>query len=126
MVYQRVDRWMVIFAHFQFLKHAPSERPILILLDGHLSHYCPQVIREAALAGVILLCLAPNITHLAQPLDVTPFHSLKSHWYNPYDQYMSSHPGKTVTKYNFSELYMLSHAWYQAMTIMSGFRATVV
>ena len=89
MVYQRVDRWMVIFAkwfHFHFLKHAPSERPILILLDGHLSHYRPKVIREAALAGVIL-CLAPNITHLAQPLDVTPFHSLKSHRYNPYDQY---------------------------------------
>ena len=49
--------------HFHFLKHAPSERPILILLDGHSSHYNPKVIREAALAGVILFCLPPNITH---------------------------------------------------------------
>ena len=42
---------------------------------------------------------------------------------------MSSHLGKMVTEYNFSELYMLSHAGrYQAMIprkIMSGFRATV-
>ena len=113
--------------HFHFLKHAPSERPILILLDGHSSHYNPQVIREAALAGVILFCLPPNIAHIAQPLDVTPFHSLKSHWYNACDQYMSSHPGKRVTIYNFSELF--SQAWYQAMIpriIMSGFRATGV
>ena len=113
--------------NFHFLKHAPSERPILILLDGHSSHYSPKVIREAALAGVILFCLPPNITHLAQPLDVTPFHSLKSHWYNACDQYMSSHPGKRVTIYNFSELF--SQAWFQAMiprTIMSGFRATGV
>ena len=113
--------------HFHFLKHAPSERPILILLDGHSSHYNPKVIREAALAGVILFCLPPNITHIAQPLDVTPFHSLKSYWYNACDQYMSSHPGKKVTIYNFSELF--SQAWYQAMiprTVMSGFRATGV
>ena len=40
---------------------------------------------------------------------------------------MSSHPGKKVTIYNFSELF--SQAWYQAMiprTVMSGFRATGV
>ena len=40
---------------------------------------------------------------------------------------MSSNPGKTVTIYNFSELF--SQAWYQAMiprTVMSGFRATGV
>ena len=40
---------------------------------------------------------------------------------------MSSHPGKTVTIYNFNQLF--SQAWYQAMvprTIMAGFRATGV
>ena len=64
---------MVIFAkwfHFHYVKHAPSERPILLLLDGHSSHYSPKVI------SVILLCLALNITHLAQPLDVIPLKSL--------------------------------------------------
>ena len=81
--------------------------------------------REAALSGVILFCLPPNITHIAQPLDVTTFHSLKSHWYNVCDQYMSSHPGRKVTIQCFSKLF--SQAWYEAMvtrTIMSGFRAT--
>ena len=77
-----------------FLKHVPPVRPILILLDEHSSHYNPNVIREAAENGVIFFCLPPNITHVAQPLDVTPFHSLKSHWYNACEQYMSQHPGK--------------------------------
>ena len=71
--------------------------------------------------------LATNIIHIAQPLDVSPFHSLKSHWHNACEQYMSSYPGRTVTIYNFSKIF--SQAWYQAMvpkTIMAGFRATGV
>ena len=113
--------------HFHFLKHAPPMRPILILLDGHSSHYNPNIIREAAANGVILFCLPPNITHIVQPLDVSLFHSLKSHWHNACEQYMSSYPGRTVTIYNFSKIF--SQAWYQAMvpkTIMAGFRATGV
>ena len=75
---------------------------------------------------MILFCLPPNITHVAQPLDVTPFHSLKSHWYNACKQYMSQHPGKIVTIYNFSKI--LSQAWNQTMTprtIMAGFKQLV-
>lgn len=110
-----------------FLKYAPSVRPVLLLLDGHSSHYNPQLIREAAGAGVILFCLPPSVTHVAQPLDVTPFHSLKVHWDHVCDQYMSMNPGKIVTIYEFSQLFAC--AWHQSMTpstIMSGFRATGV
>ena len=112
---------------YHFLKYAPSSRPIILLLDGHSSHYNPCVIREAARAGVILFCLPPNTTHVAQPLDVAPFHSLKVYWNHVCDEYMSSHPGKTVTIYDFSWLF--AAAWYQAMTpatIISGFRAAGV
>ncbi len=31
-----------------FLQYAPSARLILLLLDGHSSHYCPDTIRLAA------------------------------------------------------------------------------
>ena len=111
--------------HYHFLKYAPSSRPIILLLDGHSSHYNPCVIREAARAGVILFCLPPNTTHVAQPLDVAPFHSLKVYWNHVCDEYMS---GKTITIYDFSWLF--GAAWYQAMTtpatIISGFRAAGV
>ena len=113
--------------HSHFLKHIPSCRPILLLLDGHLSHYNPDMIKEAARNGIILFCLPPNTTHVAQPLDVAPFHSLKVYWDQACNDYMSSHPWKTVTIYEFNQLF--AKAWFQSMipsTIIAGFRVAGV
>ncbi len=108
-----------------FLLYAPAARPLLLLLDGHSSHYSPQFIQEASRQGVIVFCLPPNTTHACQPLDVTAFHSLKTFWDQECDLYMSSHPGKIVTIYQFSQIF--AAAWANGMqprTICSGFRAT--
>lgn len=50
-----------------FLKYVPSLRPLLLLLDGHASHYCPQVMKMAAKEKIIVFALPPNTTHLSQP-----------------------------------------------------------
>ena len=55
------------FEHF--IPFAPAVRPLLLLLDGHSSHYNPAVIQTAAANGIILFCFPPNTTHLTQPLD---------------------------------------------------------
>ena len=47
-----------------FLAHAPSTQLLLLLLDGHLSHFEPGGLCLAAENGVIIFCLLPNITHL--------------------------------------------------------------
>ena len=52
-----------------FLVYAPKARPLLLLMDGHSAHYCPQVIRAAAKEKIILFTLPSNTTHLTQPLD---------------------------------------------------------
>lgn len=36
-----------------FLRYAPPVRPLLLLMDGHSSHYCPSTIRCAAKEKVI-------------------------------------------------------------------------
>ena len=59
------EQW---FDH-HFLHYAPPARPVLLLLDGHSSHYQPSVVRKAAANDVILFCLPPHTTHLAQLLD---------------------------------------------------------
>ena len=61
-----------------FLKHAPLARPLLLLLDGHSSHYCPETVHLAAKEKVIMFALPPNTTHLTQPLDKGCFGPLKS------------------------------------------------
>ena len=106
-----------------FLKHVPFVRPILLLLDGHSSHYCPDTVRLAAKERVIIFALPPNTTHLTQPLDKGCFGPLKEYWKEECHNYMSSNPGMVVNRFVFSKL--LSRAWNKAMSIkniMGGFK----
>ena len=110
-----------------FLLYASASRPLLLLLDGHSSHYMADVVRTAASKGVILFCLPPNTTHTTQPLDKTCFHALKKHWDDVINAYMTANPGKLVTVYQFNQLF--HKAWDKAMipsTIRAGFKATGV
>ena len=61
-----------------FLCYDPHVRPLLLLLDGHSSHYCPSIIPLAAKEQVIRFALPPNTTHQSQPLDKGCFGPLKS------------------------------------------------
>ena len=108
-----------------FLRYAPSVRPLLLLLDGHSSHYCPETIRLAAHERVVLFALPPNTTHMCQPLDRGCFGPLKMAWREEGHRYMTDNPGKVVTKFQFSAIF--SRAWTRSMTvanITAGFRIT--
>ena len=63
-----------------FLEHAVGVRPLLVLLDGHSSHYQPDLIRFARDHDIILFCLPPHTTHESQPLDASVFKPLKQNW----------------------------------------------
>ena len=115
------DNW---FRH-HFLTYAPPVRPVLLLLDGHSSHYTPSLISKALEEGVIIFCLPPHSTHLTQPLDSCAFSSLKSCWKDECHKFMLSNPGKVVSRYTFSQVF--SKAWVHAMTmqnIITSFRIT--
>ena len=106
-----------------FLKHAVPARPLLLLLDGHSTHYQPQLIRLAREKGVLILCLPPHTTHEAQPLDCGVFSPLKMHWRTVCHHFIQSNPGKVINKFNFNSLF--SKAWLSAVTpanVISGFK----
>lgn len=110
-----------------FLSYAPSCRPLLLLMDGHSSHFCPEMIRMAAEEKVILFILPPHTTQICQPLDKGVFSALKSNWKKVCHDFITKHPGRVITRYDFSAL--LSEAWDSSMTIKnikSGFRVTGV
>lgn len=110
-----------------FLRYAPPLRPLLLLLDGHSSHYFPETIHKAAKEQVVIFVLPPNTTHLTQPLDKGCFGPLKVKWREVCHQYTISNPGKVVNRYVFSQ--PLNQAWMQAMTmtnIVAGFQVTGV
>ena len=106
---------------FHFLEHAVGGRPSLLILDGHGSHYQPELIQYARESVVILVCLPPHTTHESQPLDTCVFKPLN--WQEACHHYIQANPGKIVTKYTFSTL--LNEAWGKTMVpniISSGFK----
>ena len=115
-----------LFSHWlkdHFLKYAVPSRPLLLLMDGHSSHYEPSSVELAKENDVILFCLPPHTTQDSQPLDCTVFGPLKRHWSNVCHKYLKNNPGVVISKYNFSEVF--SEAWLLALTpanIVSGFR----
>ena len=117
-----------LFYHWftnHFLQYAPPTCPLLLLLDGHSSHYSPSTIKLAAENQIVVFVLPPNTTHIAQPLDRGCFSPLKAAWRKYCHMFRSKNPGRVVTRYEFCQIF--SRAWFEAMTgnnIVSSFRAT--
>ncbi len=115
------DKWF----KRHFLRYASAVRPIILLMDGHSSHYSPVTIQLAAEECVILFALPPNTTHLTQPLDKGVFGPFKVHWRQVCHDYRVKNPGRVVNIYSFCSL--LSKAWMESMTainIINGFKTT--
>ena len=55
-------------------------RPILLILDGHLSHITIDVIDLARAYDIVLYCLSPHTTKILQPLDVSIFRPIKQYF----------------------------------------------
>ena len=117
---------MVLFKKWffhHFLYHAGSNRPLLLLLDGHSSHYNLEAVEIARKNDVIIFTLVPHTTHEMQPLDTTVFGPLKNSWQEACHNFIQALPGRVITKYQFNEIF--STAWLKSMTpanIISGFK----
>ena len=102
--------WMdtVLFEQWfrnHFLVHAPSIRPLLLLLDGHASYYNPTFLKMAAEEGIIVFCLPPHATQLLQPLDNGAFASLKGQWRHECQRFSAQNPGKALNRRNFMQVF---------------------
>ena len=96
---------------------------MLLLLDGHSSHFELFSIQLTEKEGVIILCLPPHITtHESRPLDCRVFGPLKKHWIQVCHDFQQANKGAVISKYVFSRLF--SQAWLQALSgrnIIAGF-----
>ena len=89
------------FEHF--LLSIPSVRPVILMLDGHSSHYCPKTICMAAEQQIILCALPQHTTHKTQPLDRGCFAPLKVAWRDICHRFCTQNPGRTVSQCDFCE-----------------------
>jgi len=105
-----------------FLKYAVGGRPLLLILDGHSSHYQPELIKYVK-ENEVLVCLPPHTTHKTQPQDTSVLRSLKQNWSQVCHKFFQTNPGRVITKYDFSTLINQSRG--QTMVpnvIISGFK----
>jgi len=106
-----------------FLPNAVSRRPLLLLLDGHSSHFEPTTIEYAKNNGIVIFCIPPHTTHECQPLDISFFRSLKTHWQQSCHEFYQSNPGQVISKLNFCRVF--KPAWLNAVNpsnITGGFK----
>ena len=109
-----------------FLSSAVSRRPLLLLLDGHSSHFEPSTI-EFAKKYDIIFCIPPHTMHECQPLDCIFFRSSKTHWQRSCHTFYRKNPGKVISKLNFCSVF--KPAWHNAVNpanIIGGFKKTGV
>ena len=101
------NKW---FDHF--LRHAPPGRPLLLLLDGHSTHYKLDTISKAMKEQVIILTLPPHSSQDTQPLDAGVFGPLKHYWSRECHEWMAKNPHKLMSKVHFNSVF--SNAWAKA------------
>ena len=97
--------------------------PVLLFIDGHLSHISLQLIRLARERGVMLLCLPSHTTHALQPLDVGVYGPLKGCWGKILKRYKLETCAEAVSKTEFPGL--LKQLWEESFTqahLKAGFR----
>ncbi|XP_072383816.1 uncharacterized protein [Diabrotica undecimpunctata] len=123
--------WMTASNFVKFLEHfqkhvkVTTDNKCLIIMDNHNSHVTLEAITYAKEHGIILLNIPPHTSHKLQALDKSVFRPLKSFYNTACDDWMLTHPGRTITIYEVEGC--LAYAFPLAFTphnIESGFRVT--
>ena len=105
--------------HFVAVVKCTKECPILLVLDGHVSHtQSIKALDFARKSGVIMLSLPPHCTHHMQPLDVSFFKPLKNYYHQAAESRMRQNHGKALSMYDISGLF--GAAYLKAATISNG------
>ena len=106
-----------------FIENAVPRRPLLLLLDGHSTHFEPKSLQVAKDNNIVIFCLPPHTTHVCQPLDCSLFKPLKQQWRQECHKFYQKNPGLVISKYNFCGIFR--EAWLKAITpsnVISGFK----
>ncbi|CAH1985659.1 unnamed protein product [Acanthoscelides obtectus] len=94
------------FDHFLSHTKPSTEDPILLILDGHLSHTRNlDVIIKARENNVTILCLPPHCTHKLQPLDVGVMFPLSVYHNQALERWMNNNAGRVVTVFQIGKIF---------------------
>ncbi len=108
-----------------FLPQTATLEPRLLILDGHGSHETTDFMYLCYQNNVHLLFLPPHSSHVLQPLDLSVFSSLKSHYRTAVGSLALLTDSSPVGKQNFLTCYQKARKEaLSAKTIKAGWKAT--
>ena len=131
---QYKSRWMEtnqFFAWFSevYVKHTRDSLklvgPLVLFLDGHLSHISIQVVDLAIENDIHIICLPPHSSHAWQPLDVCVYGPVKKCWQLILREFYTKVGYANVSKYQFGKLFsLLQKVAFLPEHAVTGFRKT--
>jgi len=111
--------------HFTKYVTASQDRPVLLILDNHISHCSLPAINYCQENGIILLSLPPYASYKLQPLEIACFGSLKKFMAEECDRLISQHPDQSITICQIGEIFRT--AYHKTVSIdkaINAFRDT--
>lgn len=107
-----------------FLPAIGSDRPVLLIYDGHATHVDLNVIKLAASENITLIKLPPHSSDTLQPLDCSCMKPMKSRWDEALIKWQRLHVGAKLPKKEFARI--LTEIWdhLNPVILQNGFRKT--
>ncbi|XP_008546317.3 uncharacterized protein LOC103570382 [Microplitis demolitor] len=101
-----------------------KEKPVLLILDGHMTHTQNlEVVEYARENHVIILCLPPHTTLQLQPLDVSVMRPVSMAYSEEAKKWLREHPGRVITANDITHIYNASFkSAAKPETIENGFK----
>ena len=113
---QTENGWMDCNCFFEFICYFNAyvmrlgiRRPVILWVDGHVSHLGAETARFCQVNDIILFVLLGNTTFIIQPFDVGIFSELKQAWVKAVCDYTKDDFSRLVMKGNFSHVFKM--AW---------------
>ena len=97
--------------------------PIVVFMDGHVSHINLAISEFCQANNIILYCFLPHASHIVQPLDISVYGPLKKNWNQALTNFKERYQ-QPMSKNNFFTVF--DEAWELAkqvpQNVTSGFR----
>ena len=103
--------WMETYQFYawvanHFVRQIPPRRPVVLLIDGHLSHVDYNMSLFCKQNEILLFRLPPHTSHVLQPADRGFFNVFKGEWKKACTKFSFENPGLVVAKRTFSRVFM--------------------
>ena len=99
--------WMtseIFLSWFENFCKNVTQRPLMLIYDGHSTHVNYKLIKKARDEQVTLLKLPSHTTDKLQPLDVCCFRPLKTQWDKAIAKWTKEHNARRISKMEFIKL----------------------